>query len=238
LLDGIRVVVSSRTATLRRLTTMAQHDTHYIPAAGHDLFLPLYDPVLRLLMRESTFRQRFLEQADIHPHHRVLDLGCGTGTMAILVRQRRPESTVVGVDGDPKVLKVARAKAAKASLSIQFDESLAERLPYPDASFDRVLSSLVLHHLTRDEKLGALREVHRVLKPGGCFHLADFGPPVGWYASVLARVIPSGERLRENLEGCLPQVMAEAGFQEIKDRGFHSTPFGTVALLSASVRVG
>jgi ubiquinone/menaquinone biosynthesis C-methylase UbiE len=217
---------------------MAQHDTGYIPAAGQDLFLPLYDPVLRLLMRESAFRQRFLEQADIHPHHRVLDLGCGTGTMAILVRQRRPESTVVGVDGDPKVLKVARAKAAKASLSIQFDESLAERLPYPDASFDRVLSSLVLHHLTRDEKLGALREVHRVLKPGGCFHLADFGPPVGWYASVLARVIPSGERLRENLEGCLPQVMAEAGFQEIKDRGFHSTPFGTVALLSASVRVG
>ena len=217
---------------------MAHHDTRYIPAAGHDLFLPLYDPVLRLLMRESTFRQRFLEQADIRPHDRVLDLGCGTGTMAILIRQRRPESTVVGVDGDPKVLKVARAKAAKAALSIQFDEALADRLPYADGSFDRVLSSLVLHHLTRDEKLGALREVRRVLKPGGCFHLADFGPPVGWYAGVLARLIPSDARLRENLEGCLPRLMAEAGFQEIKDRGFHNTPFGTLALLSASVRGG
>lgn len=217
---------------------MAQHEAHYIPAAGHDLFLPLYDPVLRLLMRESTFRQRCLEQADIHPGHHVLDLGCGTGTMVILVRQRRPESTVVGVDGDPKALDVARRKAAKASLSIQFDESLAERLPYPDASFDRVLSSLVLHHLTRAEKLGALREVHRVLKPGGFFHLADFGPPVGWYAGVLARLITSGERLRENLEGCLPKLMTEAGFQEIRDRGFHNTPFGTLALLSAAVRAG
>ena len=140
---------------------------------------------------------------------------------------------MVGVDGDPKVLAVARAKAAKAAVSIQFDESLADRLPYPDASFDRVLSSLVLHHLTRAEKLGALREVHRVLNPGGVFHLADFGPPVGWYAGLLARLITSGERLRENLEGCLPQVMAEAGFQEITDRGYHNTLFGTLAMLSA-----
>ena len=119
-------------------------------------------------------------------------------------------------------------------LSIQFDESLADRLPYPDASFDRVLSSLVLHHLTRAEKLAALREVRRVLKPGGSFHLADFGPPVGWYARILARLIARGERLRENLDGCLPQIMAEAGFEEIKERGYHNTPFGTLALLSAS----
>lgn len=215
---------------------MARHETSYIPAAGHDLFLPLYDPVLRFFVREGVFRQRFLEQADIHPQHRVLDLGCGTGTMAILIRQRRPESTVVGVDGDPKVLGVARGKAAKASLAIQFDEALADRLPYPDRSFDRVLSSLVLHHLTHDEKLAALREVYRVLKPGGGFHLADFGPPVGWYAAVVARLAAHGERLRENLDGCLPKLLAEAGFQEIKDRGYHNTLLGTVALLSGSVR--
>ena len=217
---------------------MAQHDTRYIPAAGHDLFLPLYDPVLRLLMRENAFRQKFLEQADIRPHDRVLDLGCGTGTMAMLIRQRSPESAVVGVDGDPKVLNVARMKAAKAGLAIPFDEALADRLPYPDASFDRVLSSLVLHHLTRDDKLGALREVHRVLKPGGGFHLADFGPPVGWYARALARLVTSGARLHENLQGCLPRLMADVGFLEIKDRGFHNTPFGTLALLSACVRGG
>lgn len=215
---------------------MAQPDTRYVPAAGHDLFLPLYDPMLRLLMRERSFRQRFLEQADILPQHRVLDLGCGTGTMAILIRQRRPAATVVGVDGDPKVLAVARGKAAKASVAIQFDEAQADRLPYPNASFDRVLSSLVLHHLTRAEKLAALREVHRVLTPSGDFHLADFGPPVGWYARLLARLVTHGERLRENLDGCLPQLMAEAGFEAVRDRGFHNTPVGTVAMLSASVR--
>lgn len=214
---------------------MTHHETRYVPAAGHDLFLPLYDPLVRLLMRESTLRQRFLEQANIDCHHHVLDLGCGTGTMAILIRQHRPESTVVGVDGDSKVLAIARRKAAKASPSIHFDESLADRLPYSKRSFDRVLCSLVFHHLTHDGKIGALREVHRVLKPGGSFHLADFGPPVGWYAALVARVLSRGEQLRENLEGCLPQLMAEAGFQEIKERGSLNTTFGTVVFLSAYV---
>jgi ubiquinone/menaquinone biosynthesis C-methylase UbiE len=186
-------------------------------------------------MRESAFRQRFLEQADIDRNHHVLDLGCGTGTMAILIRQRRPESIVVGVDGDPKVLAIARRKAAKASPSIQFDEALAERLPYPKETFDRVLSSFVLHHLTREGKLEALCEVHRVLKPGGSFHLADFGPPVSWYAALVARLVFRGERVRENLQGLLPQLMGDAGFQDIKDEGYFSTPLGTVTLLSAYV---
>ena len=107
---------------------MTQHKTSYVPATGHDFFLPLYDPFMRLLFRESKMRQKVLEQADIN-RHRILDLGCGTGTMAILIRQQRPNSTVVGVDGDPRLLDIARRKAAKASLSVQFDESLADRLP-------------------------------------------------------------------------------------------------------------
>lgn len=213
---------------------MAHRQAGYVPAASYDLLLPLYDPVLRWLMRESTFRRTCLEQADIRPHHRVLDLGCGTGTMAVLVRQQRPGSTVVGVDGDPKILEIARSKAARASLAIPFDQALADRLPYPDASFDRVLSSLVFHHLTHDEKLGALREVRRVMKPDGCFLLADFGPSVGWYAALVARVVARGERLRENLQGGLPRLLAEADFRRVQERGWHNTPFGTVAFLSAS----
>jgi len=212
---------------------MAHQHTGYIPAAGHDLFLPLYDPTLRLLMREDTFRRRFLEQADIRARHWVLDLGCGTGTMAVLIRRERPQCTVVGVDGDPRVLAIARAKAAKAAVPIHFDEALADHLPYTDARFDRVLSSLVLHHLTHDDKLAALREVRRVLEPSGSFHLADFGPPVGWYASLIARLAIRGERVHENLDGRLPRLMREAGFARVEERGYHNTVFGTLALYSA-----
>lgn len=85
---------------------MTHHETHYVPAAGRDLFLPLYDPIVRLLMREHTLRQKFLEQVDTGRNHHVLDLGCGTGTMAVLICRHRPESTVVGVDGDPKAARV------------------------------------------------------------------------------------------------------------------------------------
>ena len=161
---------------------MTHRHAGYIPAAGHDFFLPLYDPVLRYLMRERALRTRFLDLAAIQPGQRVLDLGCGTATLLLLLKERCPSADVVGVDGDPKVLALARAKAEKQGVAIRFDEALATRLPYGDASFDRVLSSLMLHHLTRDEKLQALREVRRVLAPGASFHLADFGPPRNWLA--------------------------------------------------------
>jgi ubiquinone/menaquinone biosynthesis C-methylase UbiE len=139
----------------------------------------------------------------------------------------------VGVDGDAKVLDIARRKAAKAAVSIQFDESFADRLPYPAASFDRVLSSLVLHHLTHEDKLGALREVRRVLAPGGSFHLSDFAPPVGRWASLITRVVARGERIGENLAGALPRLVAEVGFENVEDRGHHNTVFGTIGFLSA-----
>ncbi len=213
---------------------MSEPAPSYIPAAGHDAFLPFYDPVIALLARERVFRRRFFEQAEIGPRQRVLDLGCGTGTMAVLIRERVPDAAVVGVDGDAKVLAIARRKAAALSPPIAFEEAFADNLPHPDASFDRVLSSLVLHHLTHEQKLGALREVRRVLAPGGSFHLADFGPPVGWYAKTLWRLAHGGDRLRENLEGKLPALMREAGLSDVRERGHHNTVFGTLAFYSAS----
>lgn len=213
---------------------MSHERAHYIPAAGHDLFLPFYDPVVRLLTRERVFRSQFLVQADIRPGHRVLDVGCGTGTMAVLIRQQQPESIVVGVDGDPRALAVARRKAERAGQTIEFEESFADRLPYSDRSFDRVLSSLVFHHLTHDDKLAAMREIRRVLKPDGWFHLADFGPPVGWYSTLLTRLVKPGERLRENLDGHLPALMTEAGFTTVQQRGHHNMLFGTFAFCAAS----
>jgi ubiquinone/menaquinone biosynthesis C-methylase UbiE len=204
----------------------------YIPAAGHDFFLPLYDPVLRLLMRERALRTRFLDLAAIQPGQRVLDLGCGTATLLLLLKERCPSAEVVGVDGDPKVLAFARAKAEKQGVAIRFDEALATQLPYGDASFDRVLSSLMLHHLTRDEKLQALREARRVLAPGASFHLVDFGPPRNWLARGVVRALSHGERMADNLAGRLPELMREAGFARVEERGHHGSVFGTLVFIS------
>jgi ubiquinone/menaquinone biosynthesis C-methylase UbiE len=124
-----------------------------------------YDPLLRWTMREKAFKDRLLQQATIAAGQRVLNLGAGIGTLALMAKQRFPRAEVVGLDGDDAVLALARDKAARASLGVTFDRGLSFALPYPDASFDRVLSSLLFHHLTRDQKARTLREAIRVLRP-------------------------------------------------------------------------
>jgi len=212
---------------------MSERPAGYVPAAGHDHFLAFYDPLLRLLGREKRFRGRLLAQAGIQAGQRVLDVGCGTGSFALLVKQRVPGATVVGVDGDAKALAIARRKLERRGVMVQLDEALATRLPYPDASFDCVTSSLVLHHLTRDEKRGALAEIRRVLRPGGGFHLADFGPPAGWLGWIGAIHLGDDERGGDNRAGRLPTLVREAGLADVRELGHQGTVFGTIHFLAA-----
>jgi ubiquinone/menaquinone biosynthesis C-methylase UbiE len=145
----------------------------YLPAAGRDFLLPLYDPLVKFLGADRA-RKKLFDQAGVLPRHRVLDIGCGTGTFAVAVKSWMPTVDVVALDPDPRALKRCRSKAIRAGVTIQFDEGFADALPYSDASFDRVFSSLMFHHLPQETKLPTLLEVHRVLKPGGSLHLLDF----------------------------------------------------------------
>src|SRR5207244_1354877 len=135
--------------------------------------LPLYDPIVKLLGGDAA-RRALLEQAALRPGQRVLDVGCGTGTLATLIKQLYPDVEVVGLDPDPKALARARRKAARAGVSIQFDQGFGDELPYPEAWFDRVLSSFMFHHLPPDQKGKTLRAIRRVVKPGGESYMLDF----------------------------------------------------------------
>lgn len=209
-------------------------DTHrsYIPAAGHDWLLPLYDPLQRWLIGEGVKRV-LVDDANIRPNQRVLDIGCGTGTLTILVQQLHPQAEVVGLDPDPKALAIAKQKSEKAGIAINFVRGFADEIPYPPASFDQVLSSFMFHHLTRDEKLGTLRDVSRVLRPGGSLHLLDFGRPRSPYSSILARLLHRGQHLRDNIEGRIPSLMNESGFAESTEVAHRSTVFGTISCYRA-----
>jgi Methylase involved in ubiquinone/menaquinone biosynthesis len=206
----------------------------YIPAAGHDWFLPLYDPFMKLLGADRA-RRVLLDQAAVRPSHRVLDIGCGTGSLVILIKHLHPDVDVVGLDPDPKALARARRKAERAAVSIQFDEGFSDELPYPEGAFDRVFSSFMFHHLRPDEKEKTLREVRRVLKPGGFLHMLDFGGPESSPDSFLARLLHFSHRLKDNFGGRILTFMSQAGLADVKEVSHRATLFGPIAYYQASV---
>jgi ubiquinone/menaquinone biosynthesis C-methylase UbiE len=206
-------------------------EKRYIPALSFRWLTPLYDPLLKWVMREETFKRKLVQQANIQPKMKVLDLGCGTGTLTLMLKRRYPEAEVTGMDGDPQVLDIARDKTH--GTSIQWDEGLASSLPYPDSVFDRVVTSLVIHHLVTDDKRRAFKEIHRVLKPHGELHVLDFGAP---HSSITRFMITYMRRLEEaadNFDGQIPLFVTEAGFGEVKEAQNFVTIFGPLTLLRA-----
>lgn len=136
-----------------------------------------YDMMLKVrsLGREKRWREKFLDLAGIAPGETVLDAGCGTGTMAIAARRRVGASgAVCGIDAAPEMIARAREKAAKARAEISFQPALLEALPFPDAKFDLVITSFVLHHFPDDLLPRCLAEIRRVLKPAGRLVAFDF----------------------------------------------------------------
>jgi ubiquinone/menaquinone biosynthesis C-methylase UbiE len=206
---------------------MEQVRKNYLPAAGHDWMLPLYDPLVKLLGGDRARRALF-EQALIQPGHRVLDVGCGTGTLVVSIKRTHPHVDVVGLDPDPKALARGKRKAARASVSVQFDQGFSDALPYADASVDRVLSSFMFHHLQPDEKAGMLRETRRVLRAGGVFALLDFGGPESGEYGFLARLIHSSHHLVDNSEDRILALMRQAGFADPMKVGQGTMLFGRV----------
>lgn len=213
---------------------MSERPRDYVPAASYDWLLPLYDPVLRWVLRENTFKRRLVEAARIEPGQRVLDLGCGTATLTILAKRLHSRAEILGLDGDPKVLEIARRKVERAGLDLRLDEGLCTELPYPEAHFDRVVSCLVLHHLTREEKERTLAEVRRVLRPGGSLHVVDFGRPATALGRVLVRLFQHGDRLADNLAGRLPDLLRAAGFTGVEEPTRFATLGGALVLVQGT----
>ncbi len=203
----------------------------YIPALRFKWLTPLYDPLLKWGMREETFKRRLIQSANIQPQMKVLDLGCGTGTLTIMLRQAHPDANITGLDGDPQVLERARAKSH--GMDIQWDEGLASSLPYPDSAFDRVVTSLVIHHLTIDDKRRAFKEIYRVLKPHGELHVLDFGAPHSSLTKIMATYMRRLEEVADNFDGLIPQFVTEAGFTGVKEAQHFVTIFGSLSLWQA-----
>lgn len=188
----------------------------FLPAAGHDLLLPLYDPLDRLLGSDRA-RSELIGQAVILPGQSVLDLGCGTGTLAIELKRQYPTVQVLGIDPDEKALRRAKKKATRAETSVQFDRGFGNALPYETDSFDRVFSSYMFHHLEEPDREDTLREVIRVLKTDGAFHLLDFTSGGAGSHGHLFRLVHGSERLKDNSNARLMELMRRAGLKDVEN---------------------
>jgi ubiquinone/menaquinone biosynthesis C-methylase UbiE len=206
-------------------------DRTFKPAAGRDIFLPLYDPLTRLF-GFAGIQGALLRQAGLQPGFRALDVGCGTGTFAVTIKRENAAVDVVALDPDPKALARAQRKARLSDVSVQFDRGFADALPYDNAVFDRVFSSMMFHHLRRSEKEGTLREIHRVLKPGGRLEFIDFISSGSH--GLLARMLHPPKYLADNADGHLVELMTRAGLSDAKRVGFRNTAFGHVGFYQAS----
>jgi ubiquinone/menaquinone biosynthesis C-methylase UbiE len=186
----------------------------FVPAFALHALTPLYDPLTRITL---PMKRALVERAGIGPGMNVLDFGCGSGALALLVKSRFPTARVVGVDVDPRILEVARRKIASAGVEVELVQGRLGEVELEPGMFDRVLSTFVFHHLTAAEKREAVVAIRRLLRPGGSVHIAD----------VRTRLL-GGRRALEN--ALLGSFLRDVGFDEVRERpGFPTVWTGRVS---------
>src|SRR4051794_24724379 len=215
----------------------ATKQQRYIPAARFSALTPLFDPLVRFTTRERRFKRRLLERAAIRPGEDVLDLGAGTGTLALMLESAAPGVTVTGLDADAEILGLARGKAAAAGSNAEFVEAFSNAMPFAGGSFDLIVSTLFFHHLDGEAKLATLAECVRVLRPGGRLVAGDWGRPSDPLMAALfvqVRALDGFGVTADNAHGRLPALFEQAGLDSVRTTDEFRTPLGTIALYTGS----
>ena len=210
--------------------------TAFTPALGYDFLTGWYDLTIKLTMPERKFRRLLVEQIDPQPGEKILEFGYGTGANLLLVKQKRPDADLRGLDIDPKVQQIAHRKLAKKRLYIPLDLYEGMMFPYTTSKFDKVYSCLVFHQLDENGKAACLGEIHRVLKKGGKLVIADWGEAENWrmrLAFGLVQLLDGFKTTNANVQGRLPDFIREAGFQNVAVARSINTAIGTFSYFTA-----
>ena len=173
-----------------------------------------YDVLSNLVLRPS--QASILTLAQIKLGDKVLDVGCGSGRLVIAVQKKLgPSGAAQGIDPAPEMIAVARKNAARAGQAAKFEIGVIEAIPFPDATFDVVLSRLMMHHLPGDLKQRGLAEIRRVLKPGGVCLIVDFEPPKAHILYHMSEHLLNHAMAQVNIREYIP-LLTGAGFIEVE----------------------
>lgn len=215
---------------------MSQSD--FTPALGRTELTGAYDLAIRLLTREKRWRSALLEQLAPSGRDRILDVGCGTGTFALLVKKAAPGAHVVGLDPDPAALKIAAAKARAAGVEIEWRQGFAHEADRSDCSFTKAVSSLVFHQVPMEEKLRGIAAMARAVIPLGEVHIADYARQRSRLMRTLFRIVQSldgFENTEPNARGAIEAILADLDPDSARSRRTVRTPTGEISLFRMQV---
>ena len=207
----------------------------YTPALGYDWLTGFYDLAIKLTMPEKKFRTRLIDELNPLDKEKILEFGYGTGQHLLLAVARNHLAQYTGLDIDPKAKNIVERKLRKREIEIILDIYNGETFPYKDNSFDKVYSSLVFHHLDGDTKSSCLLETHRVLKPGGQLIIGDWGKAktkLMRFAFYAVQLLDGFKTTKDNVEGKLPDIIKNAGFEKVNETGYINTKIGTYCYYS------
>ena len=205
----------------------------YTPALGYAGLTPAYDLMVRLVTRERRWRAMLLTQLSPREDEAILDVGCGTGTFAIMLKRQAPGARVVGLDPDPKVLELAEKKAARAGVRIEWRLGFARDAERYAGEFDKAVSSLVFHQVPVEEKAAGIAGMLAAVRPGGEIHIADYCRQPDWLMRQLFRTIQlldGPTNTQPNADGKVEQLLATGGAVPVTPRTVVRTPTGAISL--------
>ncbi len=213
----------------------------FTPALGHQALTPLYDAAIALLTREGRWRKALIAQIAPRAGETIVDVGCGTGSLALMLKRAAPGARVVGIDPDAEVLSRAADKARQAGAGIEFLQGYARDADaLLAAPADKIVSSLVFHQVPMDEKLAGLTAMRRALRTDGELHVADYGlQRTALMRALFSQIqaLDGRENTTPNARGVLVDLMQQAGFPAARETSVIPTPTGSISLYTAQNEV-
>lgn len=190
-----------------------------------------YDFLLWAAFPERKIKKAMIYHADFSPTQNVLDYGCGTGTLLLMIKRNFPEINLTGIDVSQEMVGLAKHKIKKEDLELSVLKYDGKTLPFPDDSFEKIVSSFVFHHLSTAGKREALKELFRVLKTDSQLCITDFGKGKNLFTALsfqIIRLLDGYENTLVNAKGLIPQFISETGFKKIEQKKVFNTLWGSV----------